>query len=80
MDDPSVALPGGADPAERTRVLRRAHTAFTRDGRCEAEVRPVIAKSWRRCARARLSPDCTPRVELAEAELRSYRAQHPWPG
>ncbi|WP_329312906.1 GAF domain-containing protein [Streptomyces sp. NBC_01278] len=77
MDDPSVALPGGADPAERTRVLRRAHTVFTRDGRCEAEVRPVIAKSWRRCARARLSPDCTPRVELAEAELRSYRAQHP---
>ncbi|MBT2479946.1 GAF domain-containing protein [Streptomyces sp. ISL-94] len=77
MDDPSVALPGGADPAERTRALRRAHAAFTRDGRVEAPVRAVIAKSWRRCARARVSPECTPRVELAEAQLRPYREEHP---
>ncbi|WP_327251425.1 GAF domain-containing protein [Streptomyces sp. NBC_01244] len=77
MDDPSVALPGGADPAERTRELRRAHAAFTRDGRVEAPVRAVIARSWRRCARARVSPECTPRMELAGAELRSYREQHP---
>ncbi|MER7821099.1 GAF domain-containing protein [Streptomyces sp. NPDC096097] len=77
MGDPSVALPGGADPAARTRELRRAHAAFTRDGRVDAPVRAVIARSWRRCARARLSPECTPRVELAEAELRSYRQEHP---
>ncbi|MFE4631959.1 transcriptional regulator [Streptomyces sp. NPDC056773] len=77
MDDPSVALPGGADPAERTRELRRAHAAFTQDGRVEAPVRAVIARSWRRCARARVSPECTPRLELAGAELRSYRDQHP---
>ncbi|MFC9294624.1 GAF domain-containing protein [Streptomyces sp. NPDC057011] len=77
MDDPSVALPGGADPAERTRELRRAHAAFTRDGRVEAPVRAVIAKSWRRCARARVSPECAPRVELAEAQLRPYREEHP---
>lgn len=77
MDDPSVALPGGADPAARTRELRRAHAAFTRDGRVEEPVRAVIARSWRRCARARLSPECAPRVELAEAELRSYREEHP---
>ncbi|MFD6888261.1 GAF domain-containing protein [Streptomyces sp. NPDC059957] len=77
MDDPSVALPGGADPAERTRELRRAHAAFTQDGRVEAPVRAVIARSWRRCARARVSPECVPRVELAGAELRSYREQHP---
>ncbi|MCP3754214.1 GAF domain-containing protein [Streptomyces sp. TBY4] len=77
MDDPSVALPGGADPAERTRELRRAHAAFTQDGRVEAPVRAVIARSWRRCARARVSPECTPRMELAGAELRSYREQHP---
>lgn len=77
MGDPSVALPGGADPAERTRMLRQAHTAFTRDGRVEAPVRAVIAKSWRRCVRARVSPECVPRVELAEAELREYREQHP---
>ncbi|MFI7356423.1 GAF domain-containing protein [Streptomyces avidinii] len=77
MGDPSVALPGGADPAARTRELRRAHAAFTRDGRVEGPVRAVIARSWRRCARARLSPECAPRVELAEAELRSYREEHP---
>ncbi|MGW0394823.1 GAF domain-containing protein [Streptomyces sp. NPDC003042] len=77
MGDPSLALPGGADPVERTRVLRRAHAAFTREGRVEAPVRAVIAKSWRRCARARVSPECAPRLELAEAELRAYRAQHP---
>ncbi|MFD9723416.1 GAF domain-containing protein [Streptomyces sp. NPDC059072] len=77
MDDPSPALPGGADPAERTRELRRAHAAFTRDGRVEAPVRAVIARSWRRCARARVSPECAPRMELAERELSSYRAEHP---
>ncbi|MFE2524049.1 GAF domain-containing protein [Streptomyces sp. NPDC059382] len=77
MGDPSVALPGGADPVERTRVLRRAHEVFTRDGRVEAPVRAVIAGSWRRCARARVNPECSARVELAEAELRSYREQHP---
>ncbi|MCX5197340.1 GAF domain-containing protein [Streptomyces sp. NBC_00249] len=77
MGDPSLALPGGADPAERTRVLRRAHAAFTQDGRVEPPVRSVIARSWRRCARARVSPECAPRLELAEPELRAYRAQHP---
>ncbi|MFD3804468.1 GAF domain-containing protein [Streptomyces sp. NPDC058619] len=77
MGDPLVALPGGADPVERTRELRRAHAAFTRDGRVEAPVRAVIARSWRRCARARVSPECAPRVELAEAELCRYRAEHP---
>ncbi|MEU9801172.1 GAF domain-containing protein [Streptomyces sp. NPDC051000] len=77
MGDPSVALPGGADPVERTRVLRRAHDAFTGDGRMEAPVRAVIAGSWRRCARARVNPEGSARVELAEAELRSYREQHP---
>ncbi|MFI1651557.1 GAF domain-containing protein [Streptomyces avidinii] len=77
MGDPSVALPGGADPAARTRELRRAHAAFTREGRVEGPVRAVIARSWRRCARARLSPECAPRVDLAEAELRAYREEHP---
>ncbi|MFD3695385.1 GAF domain-containing protein [Streptomyces sp. NPDC058646] len=77
MDDPAVALPGGADPAARTRELRRAHAVFTRDGRVEAPVRAVIARSWRRCARARVSPECSPRVELTEAALRAYRDEHP---
>ncbi|UUY46556.1 GAF domain-containing protein [Streptomyces yangpuensis] len=75
--DPSVALPDGADPAARTRELRRAHAAFTRDGRVATPVRAVIARSWRRCARARLSPECAPRVELTGADLRAYREEHP---
>ncbi|MFD0265721.1 GAF domain-containing protein [Streptomyces sp. NPDC127106] len=77
MDEPPLALPAGADPVEHGRVLRRAHSAFTRYGRVEGPVRAVIARSWLRCARARVSPDCAPQVELAEAELRPYRAQHP---
>ncbi|MFH7598522.1 GAF domain-containing protein [Streptomyces racemochromogenes] len=77
MGDPSPALPGGADPVERTRVLRRAHEAFTRDGRVEPPVRAVIAKSWRRCARARVSPECAPRLERPEPELLAYRERHP---
>ncbi|MGW2677303.1 GAF domain-containing protein [Streptomyces sp. NPDC001436] len=77
MGVPSLALPGGADPAERTRVLRRAHDAFTRDGRVEPPVRAVIATSWRRCARARVSPECAPQLDRPEAELLAYRERHP---
>ncbi|EDX25542.1 transcriptional regulator [Streptomyces sp. Mg1] len=77
MGDPSLALPGGADPAARTRELRRAHAAFTGAGLVEAPVRAVIAKSWRRSARARVSPECGARVERAEPELRAYREEHP---
>ncbi|MFG2294728.1 GAF domain-containing protein [Streptomyces sp. NPDC048603] len=77
MHDQSVALPGGADPVERSRVLRRAHAAFTAEGRVEAPVRPVIAKSWRRCAKARVSPECTGLADRPEADLHSYRDQHP---
>ncbi|MEV7507179.1 GAF domain-containing protein [Streptomyces sp. NPDC091201] len=77
MDDPSVALPGGADPVARTRELRRAHAAFTADGRMEDQVRSVVARSWRRCARSRLSPECAPDTALGEADLRAYREEHP---
>ncbi|MFJ3922947.1 GAF domain-containing protein [Streptomyces sp. NPDC090022] len=77
MGEPSVALPGGTDPVLRARELRRAHDAFTADGRLLGRMRPVIAQSWRRCARARLSPECHSAPELADAELLAYRAQHP---
>ncbi|SDJ42032.1 GAF domain-containing protein [Streptomyces indicus] len=77
MTDPWVALAPGTDPAERTRALRRAHTAFTTAGRVERPVRQVVADSWRRSARAHVSPECTAEVELAEADLGAYRAEHP---
>ncbi|MCB5178405.1 GAF domain-containing protein [Streptomyces antimicrobicus] len=77
MTGPSVALPDGVDPAARTRELRGAHDAFTRHGRVQGRVRTVIAQSWRRCARARVSPESTARVELPGPELREYREEHP---
>ncbi|MGW0734846.1 GAF domain-containing protein [Streptomyces sp. NPDC002851] len=90
MTDPWVALEPGADPAERVRTVRRAHAAFTEaagPGRAAGrsagamprpvEVRPVVAESWRRSARARVCPDGTAPVELVDGDLGSYRAEHP---
>ncbi|MEW2494859.1 GAF domain-containing protein [Streptomyces nodosus] len=77
MTDPWVALEPGADPVERVRQLRRAHEAFTAVGTVERPVRPVVADSWRRSARAGVGPDGTARVELTDGDLGSYRAEHP---
>jgi hypothetical protein len=40
-------------------------------------VRPVVADSWRRSARAGVGPDGTARVEMADGDLGAYRAEHP---
>ncbi|MER6027106.1 GAF domain-containing protein [Streptomyces sp. NPDC001851] len=77
MTDPWVALEPGADPAERVRVLRRAHETFTAVGRVPRPVRSVVAESWRRSARAGVAPDGTAGVELTGADLGAYRAEHP---
>ncbi|NBE50569.1 GAF domain-containing protein [Streptomyces boluensis] len=77
MTDPWVALQPGADRAERVRVLRSAHSAFTSAGTVARPVRSVVADSWRRSARARVSPEGTARVELVDGDLGAYRAQHP---
>ncbi|MCF4137212.1 GAF domain-containing protein [Streptomyces sp. Tue 6430] len=77
MTDPWVALEPGADPAERVRTLRRAHDAFTEAGRVPRPVRSVVADSWRRSARAGVGPDGTADVELTDADLGAYRAEHP---
>ena len=77
MTDPWVALEPGADPAERVRVLRRAHEAFTEAGTVPRPVRSVVADSWRRSARAGVGPDGTASVELADGDLGAYRAEHP---
>ncbi|MFC9289428.1 GAF domain-containing protein [Streptomyces sp. NPDC057052] len=77
MTDPWVALEPGADPAERVRTLRRAHEAFTQAGRVPRPVRSVVADSWRRSARAGVGPDGTADVELTDADLGAYRAEHP---
>jgi hypothetical protein len=77
LTDPWVALEPGADPAERVRILRRAHEAFTEAGRVARPVRSVVADSWRRSARAGVVPEGTASVELMDGDLGSYRAQHP---
>ncbi|OQD57478.1 transcriptional regulator [Streptomyces phaeoluteigriseus] len=77
MTDPWVALEPGADPAERVRVLRRAHDAFTEAGTVPRPVRSVVADSWRRSARAGVGPDGTASVELTDGDLGTYRAEHP---
>ncbi|MFJ9743010.1 GAF domain-containing protein [Streptomyces sp. NPDC101166] len=77
MTDPWVALEPGADPAERVRTLRRAHETFTAAGTVPRPVRPVVADSWRRSARAGVGPDGTANVELTDGDLGAYRAEHP---
>ncbi|WP_324784986.1 GAF domain-containing protein [Streptomyces sp. H51] len=77
MTEPWVALEPGADPAERARILRRAHETFTEAGTVPRPVRPVVAESWRRSARAGVGPDGTASVELEDGDLGAYRAEHP---
>ncbi|MFF6801911.1 GAF domain-containing protein [Streptomyces sp. NPDC012616] len=77
MTDPWVALEPGADPAERVRILRRAHETFTEAGTVPRPVRAVVADSWRRSARAGVGPDGTADVELTDGDLGTYRSEHP---
>ncbi|MEU9308380.1 GAF domain-containing protein [Streptomyces sp. NPDC048256] len=77
MTDPWVALEPGADPAERVRVLRRAHETFTEAGTVPRPVRSVVADSWLRSARAGVGPDGTASVELTDGDLGAYRSEHP---
>ncbi|MEH0542221.1 GAF domain-containing protein [Streptomyces sp. B21-105] len=77
MTDPWVALEPGADPAERVRILRRAHETFTEAGTVPLPVRAVVADSWRRSARAGVGPDGTADVELTDGDLGTYRSEHP---
>ncbi|MFJ6700047.1 GAF domain-containing protein [Streptomyces sp. NPDC091272] len=77
MTDAWVALEPGADPGARLGALHRAYDTFTSAGRIERPVRSVVAESWRRSARALVSPEGQARVELAEDELGPYREGHP---
>ncbi|MFI2351584.1 GAF domain-containing protein [Streptomyces sp. NPDC019443] len=77
MSDAWVALESGADPTERIAVLRRAYDSYLTAGRVERPVRSVVADSWRRSARARVSPEGTAGVELDADALAAYRGSHP---
>ncbi|MFD8868699.1 GAF domain-containing protein [Streptomyces sp. NPDC059590] len=77
MVNPWLAMASGADPAERVRAVRRAHEEFLTEGAVSPTVRPVVADSWRRSASARVAQDGLAPIDLADAELEAYRADHP---
>ncbi|RDG38392.1 GAF domain-containing protein [Streptomyces corynorhini] len=77
MTDTWVALEAGADPARRRGALRLAYESYAGAGRVEGPVRPVVADSWRRSARARVRPEGIAYVELPDDELAAYRDAHP---
>ncbi|MFG3490506.1 GAF domain-containing protein [Streptomyces sp. NPDC047972] len=67
----AVPRPGGASGPGRPDPGTPAGIPET------GEVRPLVAASWRRSARARVSPDGAARVELDEDELADLRDGHP---
>lgn len=92
LSNPWLALALGADPAERISQVGRAHERFLTGAPLtgappiggapighgqEAQVRAVVAESWRRSAGALVSPDSTAPIELTDSELEAYRAAHP---
>jgi hypothetical protein len=77
VGNPWLAMEAGADPAERTRTVRRAHEAFLNGGAVAPPVRRVVADSWRRSADARAASDGAAPIELDESALRAYREHHP---
>lgn len=76
VTNPWLALESGADAAERTGELRRAHERFLSAGSIVGPVRSVVADSWRRSARM-VDPDALAPLELGDAELEEYRNAHP---
>ncbi|MEW9532195.1 GAF domain-containing protein [Microbispora sp. NPDC049125] len=76
MTDPWLALESGADAAERTGELRRAHARFVSAGAIDGRVRAVVADSWRRSARS-VDPGTLAPVELSDDDLEDYRRDHP---
>lgn len=54
---------------------------FLTTGHLPAQVRPVVAQSWRRCVTRGVDPASTrPPLDLSEDELRAYREAHPLAG
>lgn len=71
----SVVAPHG--PGEASPAYGRAAPGPAAEAPGSGHVRPLVAASWQRSARARVSPDGAARVELDEDELTAYRDGHP---
>jgi hypothetical protein len=77
--NPWLALTPGDDPAERIRLVGRAHERFLAGERPEPRpdrLRPVVADSWARSA-AFIGADSTAPIDLAADDLEAYRSAHP---
>jgi transcriptional regulator of acetoin/glycerol metabolism len=60
------------------RSLSAAHERFVETGRTSASVRPLVAKSWRRCLDTGVDPETSRApVELLGDELDQWRRAHP---
>jgi len=76
--DEARAWRHGEDATALSRTLAVAHDRFVETGQAAATVRPLIAKSWRRCVETGVDPETSRApVELVDDELDRLRAAHP---
>ena len=72
---PWIALEAGADADASARALAHVHERFFADAPVDAHaLRSVISASWRRCARAGVTPSDHDVQVLDDGELRERRA------
>jgi hypothetical protein len=74
--NPWLALTPGDDPAERIRLIGRAHARFLAGETGPDRMRTVVADSWARSA-AFIGADSTAPIDLADDDLEAYRSAHP---
>ncbi|WP_308161117.1 transcriptional regulator [Cellulomonas sp. GbtcB1] len=75
-EEPDLLSPGARSLAGG-RALHAAHERFLSTGTVTG-VRAVVADSWRRSLRSGVDPERpAPPVALTDADLRSYRSEHP---
>ena len=77
MVNPWLAMAAGADPAEHTRSVRRAHEAFLSGGTVTPPVRRVVAESWRRSADAQAARRHRAHRAGRAPPCAAYRDAHP---
>lgn len=78
MSNPWVALPSGRNARAAARAAAQAHTGFVTGEDPQAGVRDVVADSWRRSRDSGVDPEgVVAPIDLVDADLATYRDQHP---
>lgn len=76
--NPWVAVDAGSDAVAHARVLRSAHERGISDGAAPAEIRKLVAASWRRSLVAGVRPEAPgPPLRLEGDELQFARSRSP---